>query len=65
MISSLRLRLTTTPPLLFPVFTGQEELWSWLNYFGDGYTAKRDQTLETLSAVMSSLPHWGYSGIGE
>lgn len=32
--------------------TAQEELWSWLNYFN--YTEKRDQTLGTVSAVMSS-----------
>ncbi|PWN44325.1 hypothetical protein IE81DRAFT_30243 [Ceraceosorus guamensis] len=43
-------------------FTGQEEVHAWLDYFN--YTAKADQTVETVVAGMSAPPHWAYSGIG-
>ena len=42
--------------------TGQEEVYAWLDYFDQA--EKADQTIETLMAVMSAVPHWAYSGIG-
>ncbi|KAI5357493.1 hypothetical protein Slin15195_G038540 [Septoria linicola] len=42
--------------------TAQEEVYLWSNYFGNTDTALK--TIETLMAVMSSVPHWGYSGTG-
>nr|POE95406.1 hypothetical protein CFP56_77629 [Quercus suber] len=42
--------------------TAQEEVYFWTSYFG--YYGKALATIETLMAVMSSVPHWGYSGTG-
>ncbi|KAF4547314.1 Hypothetical protein D9617_47g010820 [Elsinoe fawcettii] len=42
--------------------TAQEEVYLWSRYFRNDATALA--TIETLMAVMSSVPHWGYSGAG-
>lgn len=42
--------------------TAQEEVYVWTSYFG--YQAQADATIETLMALMASVPHWGYSGTG-
>lgn len=42
--------------------TGQEEVYEWSRYFNNSATALK--TVETLMAVMPSVPHWGYSGAG-
>ncbi|KAG8630352.1 hypothetical protein KVT40_001971 [Elsinoe batatas] len=42
--------------------TGQEEVYLWSRYFRNDAVALN--TIETLMAVMSSVPHWGYSGTG-
>ncbi|CAO1621662.1 unnamed protein product [Sympodiomycopsis kandeliae] len=42
--------------------TGQEEVYEWSRYFNNSATA--NATIETLMAIMPSVPHWGYSGAG-
>lgn len=40
--------------------TGQEEIYTWTDYFG--YTEKADVTLNAILAYVPSVPHWGYNG---
>jgi hypothetical protein len=40
--------------------TGQEEVYSWSQYFGDN--AKADLTLNTVLAYMPLVPNWAYNG---
>ena len=42
--------------------TAQEEVYLWSRYFK--YTSVANATIETLMAIMPSVPHWGYSGSG-
>lgn len=40
--------------------TGQEEVYTWCNYFND--SKKALQTVRAIMAYTPSLPHWGYNG---
>lgn len=40
--------------------TGQEEVYSWTNYFG--FNEKANVTLNAILAYMPTVPHWGYNG---
>ena len=42
--------------------TAQEEVYLWSRYFRNDRVALG--TIETLMAIMASVPHWGYSGSG-
>ena len=42
--------------------TAQEEVYLWSRYFR--YDRVALGTIETLMAIMASVPHWGYSGSG-
>lgn len=42
--------------------TAQEGVYFWTSYFG--YYDKAKATIETLMAIMASVPNWGYSGTG-
>jgi len=40
--------------------TGQEEVYLWSKYFGQG--EKADVTLSAVLGYMPTVPHWGYNG---
>lgn len=40
--------------------TGQEEVYSWCDYFG--YDDKAQVSLNSVIGYMPTLPHWGYNG---
>ena len=40
--------------------TGQEEVYSWCDYFG--YDDKAEVSLNSVIGYMPTVPHWGYNG---
>lgn len=40
--------------------TGQEEVYTWLSYFG--YTEQAESTIDAILGYMPTIPHWGYNG---
>lgn len=40
--------------------TGQEEVYAWCDYFG--YKDKARVSLDSITAYMPGVPHWGYNG---
>lgn len=40
--------------------TGQEEIYTWLDYVGDEEGA--DMTIQAITAYDALYPHWGLSG---
>ena len=40
--------------------TGQEEVYSWCDYFG--YDDKAEVSLDSIIGYMPTVPHWGYNG---